>query len=489
MRSMLLPCLEVCLLLIGAQIAVSQGITIDSNDVKMMYEIGNRIVYHHDTTTTVVDLGTTGGPCTWDFSGLTSNYLETLRSVTVGTTPYAGNFSGATHALLDTALAMRLYTGTTFGWTTLTSPEAYYYYTLGATQGYMGVQGSGNAILDIAPTSTIPFAAKWFEVPALVDYQFPVSYLSTWNNMYVDSLEAMATLFGTPQAIKMGDHYFATYTVDAYGTVTIPGGHSFPALRIRKLGIKNSAVITVGYVFVSTNGAGVQLNSRHSEVSSGPDSAFGIRWTEGVGDMDVPVQLTSFIGTQVSGSGVNLFWKTQSETNNFGFAVQRRAADTQEFADIPGAFVNGHGTTLVAHTYTYQDIDGGTGEWWYRLKQIDLQGDVSYSEEIHVGILSSVSAPRPLSFALEQNYPNPFNPVTSIRYSIGVVSRQSPAVSSVKLAVYDMLGREVAVLVNEQKEPGQYTVSWDASRMASGVYICRLTAGTLVAYRTIVLVK
>jgi hypothetical protein len=482
MRRMPLAFPAACTLLLGAQIALSQGITIDSNDVKLMYEIGNRIVYHHDTLTTVLDLGTAGGPCTWDFSGLSTNYLETLRSVSVGGTPYAGNFAGATHALLDTALAMRIYTGATFGWATLRSTEAYYYYGIGASQGYMGVQGSGNAYLDIAPASPIPFAARWFEVPALLDYQFPLSYLGTWNNIYVDSLEATATLFGSPQSIKMGDHYIATYTVDAYGTVILPGGSFHPALRIRKLGIKNGMLITVGYVFVSRNGAGVQLTARHAEISSGTDSVGSIRWTEGVGEDPVPVELTSFTGVQIAGSGVKLSWTTLSETNNFGFTIQRKGVGTQEFTDIPGSFVSGQGTTLVAHTYTYLDPDGANGNWWYRLKQIDLQGDVNYSEQIRVSVLSAVAASHPVSFELEQNYPNPFNPSTRIEYAVGVASK-------VRIVIYDQLGREVAVLVDEQKEPGYYTVSWNGSRLASGVYILRMSAGGFVASQKMVLAK
>jgi hypothetical protein len=489
MRSILLPCLGACLLLLGVQVAVSQGIIIDSNDVKLIYEIGNRIVYHHDTLTTVVDLGSTGGPNTWDFSGLKTNYLETLRSVSVGSTPYAGNFAGSTHALLDTAFAMRLFTGATFGYATLRSTEAYYYYEIGATQGFRGVQGAGNAYLDIAPTTPIPFAAKWFEVPALVDYQFPMSFLATWNNMYVDSLEATATLFGSPQSIKMGDHYIATHTVDAYGTVILPGGGTHAALRLRKLSIKNGMLITVGYVFVSRNGAGVQLSGRHSEISGGVDSVTSIRWTEGVGEDPVPVELASFTGVQVAGNGVRLSWTTLSETNNFGFTVQRRSTETQDFADLPGSFVSGHGTTLVAHSYSYLDVDGVSGEWWYRLKQTDLQGEINYSEQIRVGVLSSVSSSLPVSFALRQNFPNPFNPTTTIGYSVGAVSGEQTAVRRVRLAVYDLLGREVAVLVDEMKEPGYYAISWDAGHMPSGVYVLRMTAGEFVAQQKMVLLK
>jgi hypothetical protein len=86
-----------------------------------------------------------------------------------------------------------------------------------------------------------------------------------------------------------------------------------------------------------------------------------------------------------------------------------------------------------------------------------------------------------LTFSLSQNYPNPFNPATSIKYQIGE-SR------FVRMVVYDILGREVAVLVNEKKPPGIHSVSFDARGLASGVYFCRLTAGSFARARKMVLV-
>jgi hypothetical protein len=83
---------------------------------------------------------------------------------------------------------------------------------------------------------------------------------------------------------------------------------------------------------------------------------------------------------------------------------------------------------------------------------------------------------------LFQNYPNPFNPRTTIVYSL-------PAASEVKLSVYDLLGREVAVLVNERKPPGRYMVTYDAGGLASGMYVCRLTAGEIVRTTDLLLVR
>jgi hypothetical protein len=83
---------------------------------------------------------------------------------------------------------------------------------------------------------------------------------------------------------------------------------------------------------------------------------------------------------------------------------------------------------------------------------------------------------------LEQSYPNPFNGTSHVGFSVADESW-------VTLKVYDLLGREVAVLVNEEKQPGRYVVRWDANRMASGAYLCRMTAGGFVAVRTMLLVK
>ncbi len=88
----------------------------------------------------------------------------------------------------------------------------------------------------------------------------------------------------------------------------------------------------------------------------------------------------------------------------------------------------------------------------------------------------------PATFALEQNYPNPFNPSTNISYSI-------PNNSFVTLKVYDMLGNEVATLVNEDKEAGNYQVTFDASALSNGVYFYRLQANGFDITKKMILMK
>ncbi|MBI5661945.1 MAG: T9SS type A sorting domain-containing protein [Ignavibacterium album] len=88
------------------------------------------------------------------------------------------------------------------------------------------------------------------------------------------------------------------------------------------------------------------------------------------------------------------------------------------------------------------------------------------------------------TYFLEQNYPNPFNPITTIEYVIPNGVRDL-----VTLKVYDILGNEVATLVNEYRESGRYKIEFDANSLASGVYIYKLTAGSFVSNRKMLLIK
>ena len=183
----------------------------------------------------------------------------------------------------------------------------------------------------------------------------------------------------------------------------------------------------------------------------------------------VPITLSSFTAT-VQGSRVRLDWRTISEIANWGFHVQRSSAETTGFTNV-SPLIPGHGTTNEPHNYTWTDSAPGLGTWYYRLKQIDLDGDVHYTYAIRVDVLTGVTiAPVPSVFRLEQNYPNPFNPATTIPFSL-------PEQRHVELGVYNLLGLKVATLINERRNAGEYETTWNALGFASGVYFYRLQAG------------
>ncbi len=111
---------------------------------------------------------------------------------------------------------------------------------------------------------------------------------------------------------------------------------------------------------------------------------------------------------------------------------------------------------------------------------------------ITYGTLTDVpeaSAGPPMAFSLAQNYPNPFNPSTVIQYTVGGAGGRGPGASDVSLIVYDLLGRQVAVLVHEKNQPGSYEVKFDASGLATGVYLYRLTSGNFVQTRKMLVIK
>jgi len=109
----------------------------------------------------------------------------------------------------------------------------------------------------------------------------------------------------------------------------------------------------------------------------------------------------------------------------------------------------------------------------------------------YLGILSDVAENEiiPNEFRLYQNYPNPFNPVTIIKYSIPVVETGYAPSIRTSLKVYDILGKEVTTLVNEEKPAGNYQVSFNGSNFSSGVYFYQLKAGRFEATKKLVLIK
>ena len=190
----------------------------------------------------------------------------------------------------------------------------------------------------------------------------------------------------------------------------------------------------------------------------------------------VPVELTSFTAS-VSNNSVVLNWITATELNNYGFEVERsKTQDARGETWEKIGFVIGAGTTTEPHIYSFNDKLVTAGKYLYRLKQIDNEGTFEYSNIVEVSFME------PTEFSLEQNYPNPFNPVTTISFTV-------PEPGNVKLKVFDLLGQEVKTVVNEYKEAGAYSVSFDASNLNSGMYIYKIEYGSFTQTRKMTLLK
>jgi hypothetical protein len=190
----------------------------------------------------------------------------------------------------------------------------------------------------------------------------------------------------------------------------------------------------------------------------------------------IPVELTSFT-TSVIDNDVTLIWNTATELNNKGFEIERSSVTNihvLEWENI--GYVPGFGTTTEPRSYSFLDCDLEMGKYSYRLKQIDFDGSFEYSDEIEVEI--SI----PVEYELAQNYPNPFNPSTKISWQLPVGSHQT-------LKIYDVLGNQVATLVDEYKQAGTYEVEWDATGLPSGIYFYQLKADSFVETKKMVLIK
>jgi parallel beta-helix repeat protein len=193
-------------------------------------------------------------------------------------------------------------------------------------------------------------------------------------------------------------------------------------------------------------------------------------------DISLPVELAAFRAKKTD-KGIALNWKTASEQGNAGFEIQRSGQCETETMWQSLAFIEGGGTTTETKSYSFLD-ETASGQVRYRLKQIDFDGRVEFSNIIEI------DAGAPNEFALGQNYPNPFNPSTTIRY-------QLPALSDVRLDVVDLLGRKVVALVSEKQSAGIYTVKLNASafNLSSGIYFYRLSAGNFIATKKMMLLK
>ena len=154
-----------------------------------------------------------------------------------------------------------------------------------------------------------------------------------------------------------------------------------------------------------------------------------------------------------------------------------------------GSGTVGSGNSAVTNVYvwnTQQAINWSKLQipmWQYNSRHNGVYGDIMITG------ISNLETEVPSAFSLEQNYPNPFNPITKIKFQVPLCHSGVGRNPNVRMKVFDILGKEVATLVNESLQPGTYEVTFDAASLSSGVYFYKITAGDFSAIRKMVLVR
>ena len=287
---------------------------------------------------------------------------------------------------------------------------------------------------------------------------FELSYTQTIFVDYVD-YSLVGSFITGGQATVISDDSNGLLTASVYRT---SGGNSGfgTIIKFRFQSLPSTPITTtVEYSFGS-------IQANRSDGTLQPLSPVGTV-------VELPVELTSFTASASANNNIILKWETATEINNYGFDVERKTNDG-EWGKI--GFLTGNGNSSSPKRYSYVDnnLFGGS-KFQYRLKQIDNDGRYTYSKEIEIEAI-------PDKYDLLQNYPNPFNPITNIEFQI-----LKPGL--VKIKIYDILGNEVATLVNKELEIGYYKCQWNANGVSSGVYFYQIQTVEFVSTKKLLLTK
>ncbi|MGB2957281.1 MAG: T9SS type A sorting domain-containing protein [Bacteroidota bacterium] len=338
-------------------------ITITKQDMANYYTIGTTHTTQFAIIQGTVNVGNKGGGNTWDFSGYTAEGTSSTTAVDPASTPYISDFPTANAASLGETESGGIVTSN------------YSYFHLNSSIDLLGsVSGTD--------FQTFAILTKTVYTPPDLLNPLPLNY----NDSFTSYTQRTSTTEQPPLPPSVSTGSQATNAVvDAYGTLILPGGMSYQALRMRQT---------------------------HHDTINGFTGAS-----------------TSFIFITKEGASAS---------------ISDSGATTAEEGVIT--------------------INGGVGWTGTGVVSVD-EGET-----------------QPVEFQLQQNYPNPFNPSTVLSYSI-------PEKSHVRLSAFDLLGREVAELVNEVKGAGTYRVTFDASGLPSGTYLYRITAGEFTSVRKMTFVK
>jgi hypothetical protein len=210
----------------------------------------------------------------------------------------------------------------------------------------------------------------------------------------------------------------------------------------------------------------------------------GVSLKTGEGETALPIELSSFTAVEENGA-ICLNWKTASETENSGYVIQRKTANSawENLADFHNdPTLAGHGTTSESHSYSWLDENVLPGSaYQYRLGDIDHANKTVWHDVVEITV-SEEMANIPGEFGLQSAFPNPFNPTLTIRYGL-----TEDAQTSVK--ILDLQGKIIANLSDKHQKAGSYELQWQAGENTSGVYLVEVVSGEKSDLRKVLLTK
>jgi hypothetical protein len=197
----------------------------------------------------------------------------------------------------------------------------------------------------------------------------------------------------------------------------------------------------------------------------------------------------SIFYAEVSQDGIQIVWTTESEPKIAGFNVYRCSEENGDYSQVNESLISSLGNVTSGASYSYLDKPDQSGEYYYKLQSVSLDGSISFHGPLFVG-LTSVQLKKyivPDNYTLSQNYPNPFNPKTTIEFGL-------PKPGFVEISIYDINGKLVRKLVSEQRSAGNHIVKWNANdepgnRKTSGIYYYQMKCGDYQQTNTMILMK
>jgi hypothetical protein len=283
------------------------------------------------------------------------------------------------------------------------------------------------------------------------------------------------TYVGTTfQNFTDGDYYTATATNSPSNRISLNITFNTGSGTI----VSNTFMDVATITFITQNPAG-SSNLTFAAPMEFFSTSFTTQWINGtftnLNTNPLPVELTSFAVCTVGQTKVKLNWRTATEVNNYGFEVERTINIEQGKWEKIG-FVQGNGNSNSPKEYLFMDSNPvGGDKFYYRLKQIDNDGEFVYTAQINITIV-------PAQFELSQSYPNPFNPKTNINFSL-------PKQTQLKIILYNMLGELVKIINEGLYELGYHKVTLEANDIPSGTYIYRLESNDFTQSKKLILLK